>query len=187
MNCKKTPESILLKKCKWFSRNEFKTFIYSLCCCLLFILCQNKIYTNGLNQTTQRRRHTFASMLDITLAKVKNPTNMWLSSMIISSVVASFTPFSKCPYTMVNQCSIVAFRSSGTMFRGKTLWIHTCLLRSSMIRLLRHSRSKGSILSWCTTWKEWFETLQKKRIKLSQVTQRLGAIWQTFPKMHCLP
>jgi hypothetical protein len=70
---------------------------------------------------------------------------------------------------MVNQCSIVAFRSSGTMFRGKTLWIHTCLLRSSMIRLLRHSRSKGSILSWCTTWKECFETLQKKRIKLSQV------------------
>ena len=24
----------------------------SLCCCLLFILCQNRIYTNVLNQTT---------------------------------------------------------------------------------------------------------------------------------------
>lgn len=187
MNCKKTPESILLKKCKWFSCKWIQD-IYLILYVVVYYWFYVKIqYTRMVWIRRLYRRHTFASMLDITLAKVKNPTNVWLSSMIISSVVASLKPFSKCPYTMVNQCSIVAFRSSGTMFRGKTLWIHTCLLRSSMIRLLRHSRSKGSILSWCTTWKEWFETLQKKRIKLSQVTQRLGAIWQTFPKMHCLP
>ena len=30
----------------------------SLCCCLLFILCQNRIYTNGLNQTTLMLRNS---------------------------------------------------------------------------------------------------------------------------------
>lgn len=51
---------------------------------------------------------------------------------------------------------IMFFRSSGTLFRGKTWLIHLYLLMSRTIRHFRHSLSTGSILSWCTTWKEWF-------------------------------
>jgi hypothetical protein len=47
--------------------------------------------------------------------------------------------------------------------------IHLCFCRLSMTRHFLHSLANKSILSWCTTWNECFETLQKKRIKLSQV------------------